>query len=122
MRERLRNGGGEVTGYDQPGHHRCCVGGRLLAKVRVPSGNSRVTDDRKHGELLAAKGISFADGGVSGGVWGLPNGYGLMAGGRRCGYRARASGLDALRPEGERPDSSAHVGGVGAIAATYSAR
>ena len=54
-------------------------------------------------DLLAKKGIGYLDCGVSGGIWGLSNGYGLMVGGARrarrsarcrsstrCGPRARA--------------------------------
>src|SRR5690349_1183109 len=41
----------------------------------VDGGNSRWTEDLRHDEMLAAKGIGFVDCGVSGGVWGLENGY-----------------------------------------------
>ncbi|WP_372352162.1 NAD(P)-binding domain-containing protein [Streptomyces sp. KL116D] len=41
----------------------------------VDGGSSRWTDDEKHAEELAAKGIGFVDAGVSGGVWGLQSGY-----------------------------------------------
>src|SRR5690606_10982016 len=51
--------------------------------VVVDGGNSRWTDDEKHAEELAAKSIGFVDCGVSGGVWGLENGYALMYGGDR---------------------------------------
>lgn len=37
--------------------------------VVVDGGNSRWTDDVKHAEALATKGIGFVDCGVSGGVW-----------------------------------------------------
>ncbi|MBT1004323.1 decarboxylating 6-phosphogluconate dehydrogenase [Paenarthrobacter sp. DKR-5] len=80
----------------------------------IDGGNSRYTEDQKHGELLASKNIGFIDVGVSGGVWGLENGYGLMAGGDEE-YISRAMPVfDALRPEGVREDSFVHVGGVGA--------
>ena len=49
--------------------------------VVMDGGNSRWTDDEKHAAELAAKGIGFVDCGVSGGVWGLENGYALMYGG-----------------------------------------
>ncbi|GAP54601.1 putative 6-phosphogluconate dehydrogenase YqeC [Arthrobacter sp. Hiyo6] len=54
----------------------------------IDGGNSRFTEDQKHGAALAEKGIHFADCGVSGGVWGLQNGY---ADGwrRRRRYRTR---------------------------------
>lgn len=80
----------------------------------IDGGNSRFTEDQKHGELLASKGISFMDVGVSGGVWGLKNGYGLMAGGAAEDVARALPVLDALRPEGERADSFVHVGGIGA--------
>ncbi|MDO9397583.1 MAG: NAD(P)-binding domain-containing protein, partial [Herbiconiux sp.] len=47
----------------------------------IDGGNSKFTEDFKHSEFLAPKGIQFMDAGVSGGVWGLGNGYGLMVGG-----------------------------------------
>ena len=51
--------------------------------VIVDGGNSRWTDDKLNADLLAEKGIGFVDCGVSGGVWGLENGYALMAGGTK---------------------------------------
>ena len=47
----------------------------------VDGGNSRWTDDQANAEHLGTKGIGFVDCGVSGGVWGLENGYALMYGG-----------------------------------------
>ena len=47
----------------------------------IDGGNSRYTEDGRHAEFLAEKGISFVDAGVSGGIWGLKEGYGLMVGG-----------------------------------------
>ena len=49
--------------------------------VVVDGGNSRWTDDEKHAAELGTKGVGFVDAGVSGGVWGLENGYALMVGG-----------------------------------------
>src|SRR6476661_2070893 len=43
----------------------------------VDGGNSRWTDDQVNADSLAEKGIGFVDCGVSGGVWGLKNGYAL---------------------------------------------
>jgi 6-phosphogluconate dehydrogenase len=80
----------------------------------IDGGNSRFTEDQKHGAALAEKGIRFADCGVSGGVWGLQNGYGLMAGGDAADIEHALPVFDALRPEGERADSFVHVGGIGA--------
>ncbi|HSK27727.1 MAG TPA: decarboxylating 6-phosphogluconate dehydrogenase [Jiangellales bacterium] len=82
--------------------------------VVVDGGNSRWTDDAPHAELLAGRGIGFVDCGVSGGVWGLDNGYGLMAGGDAAHIEALMPVFDALRPEGPRDEGFAHAGAVGA--------
>jgi len=147
MRERMRNGGIEVTGFDRnPDITDVTSVDELIAAlptprlvwVMVPSGaitdavvtelgeklspgdmvidggNSRFTEDQKHAAALAEKNIRFADCGVSGGVWGLQNGYGLMAGGADEDIELAMPVFDALRPEGDRADSFVHVGGVGA--------
>ncbi|MFD7642867.1 phosphogluconate dehydrogenase (NAD(+)-dependent, decarboxylating) [Kitasatospora sp. NPDC059795] len=80
--------------------------------VVVDGGNSRWTDDIQHAELLAAKGIGFVDCGVSGGVWGLENGYALMYGGDAAHVAKVQPIFDALKPEGEF--GSVHAGKVGA--------
>ena len=67
----------------------------------VDGGNSRWTDDLAHEELLKDKGIGFVDCGVSGGVWGLENGYALMYGGSEADIAKVQPAFDALRPEGE---------------------
>ena len=78
----------------------------------VDGGNSRWTDDEKHAEELAAKGIGFVDCGVSGGVWGLENGYALMYGGEAAHVAKVKPVFDALKPEGDF--GSVHAGKVGA--------
>jgi 6-phosphogluconate dehydrogenase len=80
----------------------------------IEGGNSRFTDDVKHSEQLAKKGIGYVDCGVSGGVWGLENGYGLMVGGPKDLVEKAMPIFDALRPEGERSEGFVHVGDVGA--------
>ncbi|GLW54293.1 phosphogluconate dehydrogenase (NAD(+)-dependent, decarboxylating) [Kitasatospora phosalacinea] len=80
--------------------------------VVVDGGNSRWTDDVKHAELLAEKGIGFVDCGVSGGVWGLENGYALMYGGEAADVAKVQPVFDALKPEGDF--GSVHAGKVGA--------
>ena len=47
----------------------------------VDGGNAFYKDSMRRAALLQAHGIEFADAGVSGGVWGLENGYALMVGG-----------------------------------------
>jgi 6-phosphogluconate dehydrogenase len=49
--------------------------------VIIDGGNADYRDTLKRAALLAARGVNFVDAGVSGGVWGLENGYGLMFGG-----------------------------------------
>ena len=80
----------------------------------IEGGNSRFTDDLRHSEQLAKKGIGYVDCGVSGGVWGLENGYGLMVGGPDKLVEKAMPIFDALRPEGERREGFVHVGDVGA--------
>lgn len=80
----------------------------------IDGGNSRFTEDFKHAELLSAKGIDYIDAGVSGGVWGLENGYGLMVGGSAAQVERVMPVFDALRPEGPREEGFVHVGEVGA--------
>ncbi|WP_298252034.1 phosphogluconate dehydrogenase (NAD(+)-dependent, decarboxylating) [uncultured Arthrobacter sp.] len=80
----------------------------------IDGGNSKFTDDQIHATLLAQQGIRFVDCGVSGGVWGLENGYGLMAGGSTEDIELAMPIFDALRPEGGRAESFVHVGDTGA--------
>ncbi|MFD4182402.1 phosphogluconate dehydrogenase (NAD(+)-dependent, decarboxylating) [Rhodococcus sp. NPDC058514] len=80
----------------------------------VDGGNSRFTEDKIHAEQLAEHGIGFLDCGVSGGIWGLENGYGLMVGGSDADVARVLPVFDALRPEGERADGFVHAGPVGA--------
>ncbi len=47
----------------------------------IDGANSWYKDSMRRGEYLGAGGIHFVDAGVSGGVWGLDNGYALMVGG-----------------------------------------
>ena len=82
--------------------------------IVIDGGNSRYTDDLEHAELLRPKGIGYVDVGVSGGVWGLQNGYALMVGGADEHVQRLMPIFDALRPEGPREEGFAHAGGVGA--------
>ncbi|MGI8626323.1 MAG: phosphogluconate dehydrogenase (NAD(+)-dependent, decarboxylating) [Geodermatophilaceae bacterium] len=93
--------------------------GELLSAgdVLVDGGNSRFTDDQVHAAMLGERGIGFVDCGVSGGVWGRENGYGLMAGGSVENVQRLQPIFDALRPPviPEEPGAGyAHAGDVGA--------
>jgi len=147
MRERLRQGGHEVIGYDPrpevsdvpslAGLAESLAAPRVVW-VMVPSGpitdetitslrdvlsegdlvidggNSRYTEDGRHAKFLAEKGISFVDAGVSGGIWGLKEGYGLMVGGSDVDIARVMPIFETLRPPGELADGFVHAGPVGA--------
>ena len=147
MRDRLRNAGVEVTGFDRnPDVTDVASTSALIEALPAPrlvwvmvpagaittsvitdlaeqlepgdlvidGGNSRFTDDFVHSALLAEKGINYVDAGVSGGVWGLTNGYGLMVGGDAEQVERAMPVFDALRPEGPREEGFVHAGKVGA--------
>jgi 6-phosphogluconate dehydrogenase len=80
--------------------------------IVIDGGNSRWTDDTRRAAQLAEKGIRFVDCGVSGGVWGLENGYALMCGGDPDTVSTLMPIFTALKPEGEF--GFVHAGKVGA--------
>ena len=80
--------------------------------VIVDGGNSRYTDDQRHSAELEPRGIGFVDVGVSGGVWGLTEGYALMVGGGAAEVARVQPFLDTLKPVGD--SGLVHAGEVGA--------
>ncbi|GAA1171875.1 decarboxylating 6-phosphogluconate dehydrogenase [Ornithinimicrobium humiphilum] len=90
--------------------------GELLEEgdLVIEGGNSKFTEDAELDAILSAKGIGYLDCGVSGGIWGLENGYGLMCGGRAEHVEMAMPIFDALRPEGPREEGFVHAGDVGA--------
>jgi 6-phosphogluconate dehydrogenase len=76
----------------------------------IDGGNSNFRFAIADAERLAAKGIDFLDAGVSGGVWGLKEGYCLMVGGEPDAVKRVEPIFLALAPE----NGYAHVGPVGA--------
>ena len=66
--------------------------------VVVDGANSHYRDSQRRGLLLAERKIGFVDAGVSGGVWGLEQGYGLMVGGDREHVDAILPLIHALAP------------------------
>ena len=76
----------------------------------VDGGNSNFRDSMRRGEELATKGIGFIDAGVSGGIWGLAEGYCIMVGGSAEHVAILQPALDGL----VQADGCAHVGPVGA--------
>jgi 6-phosphogluconate dehydrogenase len=80
--------------------------------VVVDGANAMYKDSQRHAALLATHGIGFVDAGVSGGVWGLENGYGLMVGGEDAAVAALEPVLRALAPAPDR--GWVHCGRAGA--------
>jgi 6-phosphogluconate dehydrogenase len=76
----------------------------------VDGGNSNFTDSVRRAAALAERGVDFVDAGVSGGIWGLEEGYCIMLGGPPEAVDRLRPALDALAPEG----GWAHVGPPGA--------
>jgi len=76
----------------------------------VDGGNSNYRDSIRRGQLLAERGVFFIDAGVSGGIWGLQEGFCLMVGGEAEKVATMQPIFDALAPEG----GFVHCGPVGA--------
>jgi 6-phosphogluconate dehydrogenase len=91
--------------------------GELLSPgdVVVDGGNSKFTDDKVHAGELAQKGIGYVDAGVSGGVWGLENGYALMVGGSKDDVAKVQPIFDALRPPAPKDESGQEMPGAGFV-------
>ena len=87
--------------------------GELLepGDIVIDGGNSRYTDDQEHAKMLGGKGIRYLDAGVSGGVWGLENGYALMVGGDAETVAVAQPIFDTLKPS---EGGFVHAGKVGA--------
>jgi 6-phosphogluconate dehydrogenase len=78
--------------------------------VIVDGGNSNFRDSQRRFGEAREKGIKFVDAGVSGGIWGLANGYCLMVGGDDDAVAQVEPVFVDLAPE----DGYAHVGSAGA--------
>ena len=76
----------------------------------VDGGNSNFRDSQRRHAEAAEHSIHFVDVGVSGGIWGLENGYCLMAGGDGEPVKRLEPVFTALAPD----DGYAHVGPSGA--------
>ena len=76
----------------------------------VDGGNSNFRDSQRRAAEAAERGIHFVDVGVSGGIWGLEEGFALMAGGDEEPVSRLTPIFEALAPEG----GFAHVGPSGA--------
>ena len=91
--------------------------GELLSPgdVVVDGGNSKFTDDKIHADELSEKGVGYVDAGVSGGVWGLQNGYALMVGGTKEDVAKVQPVFDALKPPAEAAEGGPAEAGAGFV-------
>jgi 6-phosphogluconate dehydrogenase len=78
--------------------------------IIVDGGNSNFRDSQRRAEVAGTKGIQFLDAGVSGGVWGLEEGYCIMVGGPAEGFALIEPFVRVLAQDG----GYAHVGASGA--------
>jgi 6-phosphogluconate dehydrogenase len=78
----------------------------------VDGGNANYKDTLRRAAKVNAVGIRYADCGVSGGVWGLQNGYCVMAGASAEDYARLKPFLEVLAPS--PTDGIVHAGAVGA--------
>ncbi|MFP3983866.1 MAG: phosphogluconate dehydrogenase (NAD(+)-dependent, decarboxylating) [Desulfurivibrionaceae bacterium] len=78
--------------------------------IVIDGANSNFRDDKKRVDLLAESGIHYLDVGVSGGVWGLEEGYCLMVGGEKKVFLETEPILKVLAP----PEGYLYCGPTGA--------
>ncbi|MGY1606044.1 MULTISPECIES: phosphogluconate dehydrogenase (NAD(+)-dependent, decarboxylating) [unclassified Geodermatophilus] len=83
--------------------------------VIVDGGNSKYTDDQVHDVMCREKGIGYVDAGVSGGVWGLENGYALMVGGTKEDVAKVQPVFDALKPPSPTDETGQELPGAGFV-------
>jgi 6-phosphogluconate dehydrogenase len=76
----------------------------------IDGGNTNFHDDQRRQPELKKKGIDYVDAGVSGGIWGLANGFCLMVGGDPAPVKRLEPVFLSLAPK----DGYLHVGGPGA--------
>jgi 6-phosphogluconate dehydrogenase len=76
----------------------------------VDGGNTNFHDDQRRHPELKKRGIEYVDAGVSGGIWGLANGFCLMVGGDPEPVKRLEPVFLSLAPK----DGYLHVGGPGA--------
>ena len=80
--------------------------------IIIEGGNSNYHDSLRRAELANTAQVQYIDVGTSGGVWGLDNGYCLMAGGNPEAIEVITPILQALAPD--EVNGWAHVGPSGA--------
>ncbi|MCA1823392.1 MAG: phosphogluconate dehydrogenase (NAD(+)-dependent, decarboxylating) [Mycobacteriales bacterium] len=78
--------------------------------VVVDGGNSHYVESVRRAAAFAERAIGFVDAGVSGGIWGLDEGYALMVGGADADVARLQPVFDALKPA---DGGFVHAGAVG---------
>ncbi len=91
-------------------HIRALQGVLSPGDIVVDGGNSHFKDDSTRHEVLSAQGVHFVDVGVSGGIWGLKEGYCLMVGGSLDIYSYLEPIFSSLAP----PEGYLYCGQTGA--------
>ncbi len=79
--------------------------------ILIDGANSWYKDSMRRGAMLAEAGVHFIDAGVSGGVWGLDNGYALMVGGDDAAFAKIQPIIEVLAPASDQ--GWIHTGPVG---------
>src|SRR5881409_3558841 len=113
MTERLRGDGHEVMTYDPQVESTASSLEELAQQLEpprvvwmmIPAGEITENTTRELIGILDQDDV-LVDGGVSGGIWGLKEGFCLMAGGPDAGVARIQPALETLAP----PDGWAHVG------------
>ncbi|PSR28784.1 MAG: 6-phosphogluconate dehydrogenase (decarboxylating) [Sulfobacillus thermosulfidooxidans] len=77
--------------------------------IVIDGGNANFRDSMRRGQRAAELGIEFIDAGTSGGIWGLANGYAIMAGGSSAAIDHVRPLMESLAPK----DGFLHVGPIG---------
>ena len=80
--------------------------------ILIDGGNSYYKDTMRRYKDITAKGLHFVDVGTSGGVWGLQEGYSMMAGGDKEPVEYLRPILETLAPAADK--GWGHVGPAGA--------
>jgi 6-phosphogluconate dehydrogenase len=78
--------------------------------IIVDGGNSNFRDSQRRAAEAAKKSVAFLDAGVSGGVWGLKEGYCVMVGGDAAAFAQ----IEPFLKDLTEPGGYAHVGPSGA--------
>ena len=86
--------------------------GMSKGDLLIDGGNSNFNLSKKRASDLLAQGIHFVDSGTSGGIWGLENGYSIMAGGSDEAINMIRPALESLAPAKDK--GWGHVGPAGA--------